>query len=177
MWRHLLNYTLNGHCHRHGQTRMAPHSKRTYCPFWKWRHLLNSQISKWELPSPWANPKALKTAGFLAAIERGAHFIFQANPGKLIFFKWDEKHPRNLCAILLVGIQKINECIGSLDKLIIISRSLHWPLRANRFKAWKGNFFMNSILKVQIQNLRSSKRPSTDYLHGWAVNLKSQYID
>ena len=24
---------------------------------------------------------ALKTAGFLAAIERGAHFIFQANPG------------------------------------------------------------------------------------------------
>ena len=28
---------------------------------------------------------ALKTAGFLAAIERGAHFIFQANPGKIYF--------------------------------------------------------------------------------------------
>jgi len=40
-----MNYTLSGHYHRHGQTRMA-----------------------------------LKTAGFLAAIERGAHFIFQANP-------------------------------------------------------------------------------------------------
>ena len=45
-----MNYTLSGHYHRHGQTRMA-----------------------------------LKTAGFLAAIERGAHFIFQANPGKIYF--------------------------------------------------------------------------------------------
>ncbi len=27
---------------------------------------------------------ALKTTGFLAAIERGAHFIYQANPGKTI---------------------------------------------------------------------------------------------
>ena len=32
---------------------------------------------------------ALKTAGFLAAIERGAHFIFQANPGKIyIWMRW-----------------------------------------------------------------------------------------
>ena len=46
-----MNYTLSGHYHRHGQTRMA-----------------------------------LKTAGFLAAIERGAHFIFQANPGKKYVF-------------------------------------------------------------------------------------------
>ena len=44
----ILNYTLSGHYHRHGQTRMA-----------------------------------LKTAGFLAAIERGAQLIFQANPGKI----------------------------------------------------------------------------------------------
>ena len=47
----ILKYTLSGHYHRHGQTRMA-----------------------------------LKTAGFLAAIERGAHFIFQANPGKIYIF-------------------------------------------------------------------------------------------
>ena len=52
-----MNYTLSGHYHRHGQTRMA-----------------------------------LKTAGFLAAIERGAHFIFQANPGKLIFFPNEMKN-------------------------------------------------------------------------------------
>ena len=32
---------------------------------------------------------ALKSAGFLAAIERGAHFIFQANPGKILILIMD----------------------------------------------------------------------------------------
>lgn len=39
---------------------------------------------------------ALKTAGFLAAIERGAHFIFQANPGRqIIFMAWQQKLKKN----------------------------------------------------------------------------------
>ena len=33
---------------------------------------------------------ALKSAGFLAAIERGAHFIFQANPGKILILMIDQ---------------------------------------------------------------------------------------
>ena len=39
--------------------------------------------AKWTLPSPRQTRMALKTAGFLAAIERVAQLIFQANPGKI----------------------------------------------------------------------------------------------